>query len=314
MATYIPPDKSPDGTFPTVFNLLNYKSKTGAVTFSDLLNYGSLFANNIWRGFNQFNSVQILTSINNIPAQFLEYLQYVPNLIMDLNGVSYHEAGDKTLIENNVEITKELTCEKINGIENWNHLLVTEPIQSALTSIRNSIASVVSSITNTNLDIESVRTSLNNLANSLSSYSFQNNFVKISSDIELKNINSTNISTNTTNTRKINSDSIFTNQLKSKIVKSKTIYCDEMRSKNEIAAFVKINSDVYPLTKSKTISQLTNENVSLLFVSSLRPGYIIQALDNENKIIQQIDNHTDDFIYNQDLSLQTNTIKIMLVG
>ena len=299
--------------YPTIFNLNDYKTKTGLVNFQDLLEYGNLYANNVWKAYNQFTSIFVQGTINGVSSSFLTYIQYLPSLIIETQGISYEEVSDTTRIDNNLVVEKELKCDRINGIENWNYLSVTEPIQSALTSIRNSISSILLSITNTNLDLESVRTSLTNLANSLSSYSFQNNSVKISSDIELKDVSSSNISASSTlNARKLNCDSIFTNQVKSKLIKTNTILCDQIRSKNEIGVWLKINSETFPLLKDKVLTQLTNESITSIRVS-LKPNYRVTFFDSQRNVVQQELNQTDDILYNIDVSLQTNKIKIIMI-
>jgi hypothetical protein len=129
----------------------------------------------------------------------------------------------------------------------------------------------------------------------------------------LKDVSSSNISASSTlNARKLNCDSIFTNQVKSKLIKTNTILCDQIRSKNEIGVWLKINSETFPLLKDKVLTQLTNESITSIRVS-LKPNYRVTFFDSQRNVVQQELNQTDDILYNIDVSLQTNKIKIIMI-
>lgn len=117
-----PPRLNPDNTFSSIFNINDYKQNKGYVTFEDLLNYANLYSNNIFKGFNLFNSIQILGTINNISSEFLQYIQYIPHIIMTLTDVSYDEQTDTTIIGNNMEATNIKSSQLSSNTININNV------------------------------------------------------------------------------------------------------------------------------------------------------------------------------------------------
>jgi hypothetical protein len=146
------------------------------------------------------------------------------------------------------------------------------------------------------------------------------NFTTSNNNINSKLVNYTNESD--TNTTKITSDLSIDDKLIVNSINTSNIIVNKLfvreivstkQSDNVVLAYIYSNNRTYPIIKkSGYFSAFNNINLSVMELT-LYAGYQFIFYDNNNRVISNISNNTDDFIYYQALTVPQNTIPFKFV-
>lgn len=86
-------------------NFFNWYSNEYA-TLGDLMKYAKLAGTNFFTGFNNFTNVHIDQTINDISANYIQYIQYIPNIMYEITNINYDEGSETTAIIGNTALEK----------------------------------------------------------------------------------------------------------------------------------------------------------------------------------------------------------------
>lgn len=97
------PLQNPDNSKKEVFNLNDWNFQSGYVRFSDIIGvYAKLTSVNFFQSLNIFTDITFSNSLNNIRPTVFQLVNYLPNIISAITGISFDTVSNTTIVDSHL--------------------------------------------------------------------------------------------------------------------------------------------------------------------------------------------------------------------